>query len=185
MHLKLILAAIVVVIALGVSISTISNEKVIQKEEIKDFSYFPMPTLPSAKVLDSTVSIQSMQNSIYATKLINDYDLISVKQDPFYDEVTLFYATPKIQQTIDNDDSIQNLVKKGVIVFDYERIDNLEARTSNDKSIFMTKNSNPVYIDSGLNGEYLVVSYPDDNLRLSVYGNDSIDLRELIKSLDL
>ena len=182
MQLKLILIAIVIAVVIGVSISTISSEKVIQNEGINDYS---MPTLPSAKVLDSTVSIQSMQNSMYATKLTNDYTLISVKQDPFYGEVTLFYATPEIQQTVTNNDSIPALVKKGVIVFDYEKIDNLKARTLNDKPIFLTGNSNPVYVDSGLNGKYLVVSYPDEDLLLSVYGNASIDLEELIKSLDL
>lgn len=144
-----------------------------------------MPTLPPANVLDNAVSAASMQNSEYATALSGGYSLMSVKQDPFYGETTLFYATPEIQKTVTNDDSATDLVKKGVIIFDYERIANLKSRTSNHTSIFMTNNSNPVYTDSGLNGEYLTIAYLDKNIRLSVYGNDSVDLRELIKSLDL
>lgn len=185
MRLKLILPAVAVVIALGVSIGAVSEDNTMQREEIKDFSYFPMSTLPSANVLDNTVSAGLIQDLEYVTALANGYSLISVKQDPFYGEVTLFYATPEIQKIITNNDSIQDLVKKGVIVFDYERSSNLEARTSNYFPIFMTNNSNPVYTDSGLNGEYLTVAYLDENIRLYVYGNDSVDLRELIKSLDL
>lgn len=185
MQLKLILSAIAIVIALGVLIHATLDDQTVQREEITDFSYFSMPTLPSAKVLDSTVSAASIQNFGYATELANGYSLMSLKQDPFYGEVTLFYATPKIQQTITNDDSIPSLVEKGVIVFDYEKIDNLESRTLNDTPIFMTANSNPVYSDSGLNGEYLTIPYPDKNIRLSVYGDGSIDLRALIQSLDL
>ena len=49
----------------------------------------------------------------------------------------------------------------------------------------MTRNSNPVYADSGLNGEYLTIAYFDEDIRLSVYGNDSIDLRASIRVLDL
>lgn len=185
MQLKLVLPAIAAVVALGALVGTMPGENTIQREEITDFSYLPMPTLPSAKVLDSVVSAGSIQNSEYATELAGGHRLISVKRDVFYGETTLFYATPEVRETITNDDSIQDLVKKGVIVFDYEKIDNLEARISDSASIFMTRNSNPVYADSGLNGEYLTIAYFDENIRLSVYGNGSVDLRALIKSLDL
>jgi len=185
MRLRLALPAIAVVVALGVLVSTTPGENTIQREEITDFSHFPMPPLPSAKVMDGVVSAGSIQSSEYATELASGHSLISAKRDAFYGETTLFYATPEVQETITNDDSIQDLVKKGVIVFDYEKIDNLEARTSDSTPVFMTRNSNPVYTDSGLNGEYLTISYPDENTRLSVYGNGSIDLRALVKSLDL
>ena len=209
MQLKLILPAMAIVVALGVSIgamlgdSTIqsmseepdsgkgkaidamSGDGTIQREEIKDFSYFSMPTLPSAKVVDSIVSAESVQNSEYATDLAHGYRLIAVKQDLFYGETSLFYATPEIRRTITNDDSIQDLVGKGVIVFYYEQSTGLESRTSSHAPISMTSNSNPVYTNSGLHGEYLTIAHPDENILLYVYGNDSIDLRELIKPLDL
>ena len=93
--------------------------------------------------------------------------------------------TPEIRRTITNDDSIQDLVGKGVIVFYYEQSTGLESRTSSHAPISMTSNSNPVYTNSGLHGEYLTIAHPDENILLYVYGNDSIDLRELIKPLDL
>ena len=109
-----------------------------------------------------------------------------MKQNPFYDgEVTLFYTNSTSEETIANNDSMIVLVKKGLIVFDYEKIDNLEERFFDKKSIFMTNSTNPVYLDSGLNGEYFTIPYIDKNIQLYVYGNDSIDLRELIQSLDL
>ncbi len=185
MQQRLVLPAIAMVVALGALIGTMYEVNVMQSEEITGFSYFPMPTLPSAKVVNGIVSGTSMQNSEYVMELAGGHDLISVKQDSFYGETTLFYATPKVQKTISYNDSIQNLVKKGVIVFDYEKIDNLKDRTLKNTPIFMTKNSNPVYTDSGLNGEYLTIAYIDENIRLSVYGNSSIDLRALVKSLDL
>ena len=187
MRLRLALFAmtIVVVVTLSAIVSATPSETVIQREEITDFSYFPTPTLPSAKVVDGVVSADSIQSSGRATEIPSGHSLISVKRDAFYGEITLFYATPEVQKTITNDDSIQDLVKKGVIVFDYEKIDNLKARTLDSTPVFMTRNSNPVYADSGLNGEYLTISYLDENTRLSVYGNNSIDLRTLVKSLDL
>ena len=195
MQLRLILSVIAVVIALGVSINATYEDNTIQdaipeddaaqREEIRDSSYSPAPTLPSANVLDNIVSTDSIQHSEYVATLSNGHNLVAIDQDPFYGETTLFYATPEVRETITNDDSVQDLVKKGVIVFDYEQIDNLEARTSNHAPIFMTRNSNPVYADSGLNGEYLTIAYFDENILLSVYGNDSVDLRELIASLDL
>lgn len=122
MQLKLVLPAIAAVVALGALVGTMPGENTIQREEITDFSYLPMPTLPSAKVLDSVVSAGSIQNSEYATELTGGHSLISVKRDVFYGETTLFYATPEVRETITNDDSIQDLVKKGVIVFDYEKM---------------------------------------------------------------
>ena len=195
MHLRLILPVIASVIVLGVSISAMPEDNAIQdaipaddaaqREEIRDFSYFPTPTLPSANVLDNIVPADSIQNSEHAATLSNGYNLIAVDRDPFYDEITLFYATPEIQKTVANDDSVQDLVEKGVIVFDYEKIDNLEARTSNYELIFTTNNSNPVYTNSGLHGEYLTIAYLDENVLLHVYGNGSVDLRELVASMDL
>ena len=185
MQLKLILPAMAIVVALCVSISAMPEDSTIQGEEIRDFSYFPMPTLPSANIVDNIVSAASIQNSGYPTELEHGYSLIAVKQDLFYGETALFYATPQIQGIVTNDDSIQDLVKKGVIVFYYEQSPNLEARTSNYTPISVTNNSNSVYTNSGLHGEYLTIARPDENILLYVYGNDSIDLRELIKSLDL
>ncbi len=182
MRLRLALLAVA---ALGVLVGTMLGENAMQREEIPNFSYLPVPTLPSANVLDGAVFAGSAQNSGYATELAGGHSLISVKWDVFYGETTLFYAIPGVRETITNDDSVQDLVRKGVIVFDYEKIDNLEARTLDNTPIFMTRNSNPVYADSGLNGEYLTIAYLDEGVRLSVYGNDSTDLRTLIKSLDL
>ncbi|MCY4490746.1 MAG: hypothetical protein OXC46_04690 [Thaumarchaeota archaeon] len=185
MQVKMILSVIVVTVVLGVLVSTISGENVIQREKITDFSHFPIPALPSAKVMDNIISAKSIQNSEYPTELASGHSLISVKEDIFYGETTLFYAIPEVREIITNDDTIQELVKKGVIVFDYEKIDNLKNRNLNNTPIFMTKNSNPVYTDSGMNGEYLTIFYLDENIRLSIYGNGSVDLGVLVKSLDL
>lgn len=119
MRLKLILPAMAMAVALGVSIGAMPGDSTIQgmgeepdpgkgkaigampgdgtiqREEIKDFSYFSMPALPSARVVDNIVSAESVQNSEYATDLAHDYSLIAVKQDPFYGETSLFYATPE------------------------------------------------------------------------------------------
>lgn len=198
MQLKLILSAIAVVIVLGVSISAIPEDNTIpennaihedstiQREKIRDFSYFPMPTLPSAKILDNTILVGAAQDSEYATSLGNGHNLIAIKQDPFYDEITLFYATTKIQKNITNNDSIQDLVRKGVIVFDYEKIDNLvNNRIFDNKPIFMTRNSNPVYTDFGLKGKYFTIPYFDKDIRLSVYSNNATELGKMIQFLDL
>lgn len=186
MRVRLVLpVAVAAVVVLGALAGTMPGENAIQREEITDFSYLSLPTLPGAKVLDGAVFTGSAQDSGYATEIAGGHNLISIKRDIFYGETTLFYATPRVQETITNDDTIQDLVRKGVIVFDYEKIDNLEVRASNDTPIFMTRNSNPVYADSGMNGEYLTIAYFDENVRLSVYGNSSIDLRALIKPLDL
>ena len=185
MQLGLVLPAIAVVAALGILIGVMPEDSTIQREEIEDFSYFPMPTLPSAKVVDNIVFAGSMQDSEHATELPHGYGLIAVKQDLFYNETALFYATPEIQGTVSNDDSIQDLVKKGVIVFYYEQNAGLESRTSTYAPISVTNSSNPVYTNSGLHGEYLTIAYLDEDVLLYVYGNGSVDLRELIKSLDL
>ena len=121
----------------------------------------------------------------YPKTINGNYELISVVRDPYDGEVTLFYAMPQVTETITDTDSAQELVKKGVIIFDYEKIDNLGTRDANDKAAFLTASGNPVYLDRGLNGEYLVIEYASENTRLSVYGNDSVDLRELVRSLDL
>ena len=154
-------------------------------EEIAGLSHPPMPEPPGAKAVDGAALAGSMQDSEHATELASGHVLASVKRDAFYGETTLFYATPEVQKTITDGDSVQDLVKKGVIVFGYEKVDNLEARPSDGAPVFMTRNSNPVYAYSGPDGEYLAIAYPDEGIRLSVYGNGATDLRALIEPLDL
>ena len=213
MRLKIILSIVVVAVVLGVSLNGMYgvdlNQQEIQRETITDYSNFPKPTLPSAKVLEKSMPVELMQKTEYPKTINDNYELISVIQDPYYDEVTLFYAAPQVAKTITDTDNIQELVKKGVIVFDYEKIDNLGVKGANDMPIFLTTNGNSVYVDKGLNGEYLTIEYDcldfflhihvpqglngeyltieyvGESIRLSVYGNSSVDLRGLVKSLDL
>jgi len=196
MSLKLIIPAIAVVIALGVSLATVSSDapnqnsddvqlEVIQREKINDFSHFPQPTLPSTQILEKTLSTSEIQTKDHIKNIGDGYELTHVIEDPYYGETTLFYSTPNISQIVTNEDNIQGLISKGMIVFDYERIDNLSERISGDEILFRTVNDNPVYADNGLNGEYLRIAYSDEGISLSIYGNGEINLRELIKSLDL
>lgn len=190
MHLKITLSVIVVAVVLGVSLTGMydqdfDQQEEIQRETITDFSHFPKPSIPSAKVLEKSMPAELMQKTEYPKTINDNYELISVIQNPYYDEVTLFYAMPQVTETITNVDNIQELVQKGVIVFDYERIDGLGMKRANDVPIFLTANGNPVYLDKGLGGQYLVIEYVDENIRLSVYSDASVDLRELVRSLDL
>lgn len=144
-----------------------------------------MPTLPSAKVLDNMVPVGSWQSSKYETTLVGGHNLIAVKHDPFYGEVTLFYATPSVQQMITNGDSIQEVVSKGAIVLDYEKAHNLQSRYADKKPLFATNNFNPVYSGIGLNGRYFVIPYYDEDTLLYVYANTTVDLKALVKSMDI
>ena len=87
MQLKLILPTIaVIVVALGVTFNavpeqnTIETESIIRRETITDFSHFPMSTLPSEKILEKTISDQSLrgasgvQNTEFIQNLGNGYD---------------------------------------------------------------------------------------------------------------
>ena len=204
------LMAIVTMAVIGVSIPIMSevtttptaiptNEEPIKFKSTpldkEALSKFPRPSPPPMNLVDRGISLDMVKNKFpFANNMPQELptgeEFVYGTYDMMYDEATLYYANAGISSLLTNQASVPDMVNFGMVVFNYERLNNLSEKIdrldTNKHSFFNNVPSgNTGYFKNG--NDQMIIVYAEDGIELSITKDNASprELKSLVRALGL